>query len=211
MTSPMLPDRKDRWRKRSSKPFKLRVLGSTAVTRHPHDGWKSADPYPMGSWAREAFRAIIRAVCPPPPAPQLPDVVDRIEMHVRRLMRYMHPLAARALWLAIFILDWAPRLAFFSRHRLQGLTAEEGGMFLAKLGASRLHLLRTLLTGIRGAILSAYFDQDEVHRALGYAPLPFIEGRRELRAQLLGHGARKRPAWSCRSRITRTTIASKRT
>lgn len=193
MNSPVLPDHEDSWRKRASKPFKLRVLGSTKPARHPQDGWKSADPYPMGSWAREAFRAIIRAVCPPPPAPQLPDVVDRIELQVRRLMRYMHPLAARALWVAIFILDWAPRFAFFSRHRLQGLTAEEGSLFLARLGSSRVHLLRTLLTGMRGAILSAYFDQDEVHRALGYAPLPFISERRELRAQLLGN-ARKRSA-----------------
>lgn len=194
MTSPVLPDRKDTWRKRSSKPFKLRVLGSTKPERHRHDPWKSADPYPMGSWARDAFRAIIRAVCPPPPAPQLPDVVDRIELHVRRLMRYMHPLAARALWVAIFILDWAPRLAFFSRHRLQGLTAEEGAVFLTKLGTSRVHLLRTMLTGIRGAILSAYFDQAEVHRALNYAPLPFISERRELRAQLMGQSTQKRPA-----------------
>ncbi|HMJ10635.1 MAG TPA: hypothetical protein VK524_04465 [Polyangiaceae bacterium] len=194
MNSPVLPDRKDKWRKRFKKPFKLRVLGSTQPARHPQDGWKNADPYPMGSWARGAFRALILAVCPPSPAPHLPDVVDRIELHVRRLMRYMHPLAARALWIAIFILDWAPRFAFFSRHRLQGLTAEEGSLFLSRLGATRLHLLRTLLTGIRGAILSAYFDQDEVHRALGYAPLPFISERRELRAQLIDQAARKRPA-----------------
>jgi hypothetical protein len=162
------------------------MLGSTAgLSRHPNDGWQAAEPYPMGTLSRAAFRAMIRAVCPPSPAPQLPDLVDRIELHVRSFMRYMNPLAARGLWLAIFIVDWAPRFCFWSWHRLQGLTPQEGARFLATLGTSRLQILRPLLLGIRGAILSAYFDQDEVHRALNYAPLQFMSERVELRTKLL--------------------------
>jgi hypothetical protein len=181
MTRHVLPVSKRSWR-----PGKrLRVFGSTSLTRHPADGWQYADPYPMGSWARSAFRALIRAVCPPSPAPQLPDLVDRIELHVRGLMRYMHPLAARALWIAIFILDWAPRLQFWSWHRLQGLRPCEGARFLSSLGTSRIQLVRTLLIGVRGAILSAYFDQDEVHQALGYTPKPFITDRMQLRTLLM--------------------------
>jgi hypothetical protein len=34
--------------------------------------------------------------------------------------------------------------------------------------------------------MSAYFDQDEVHRALHYAPVPFIKARVSLRQRLLG-------------------------
>jgi hypothetical protein len=163
---------------------RLRVFGGT-LTRHPDDGWQNAEPYPMGSLARTAFRAVIRALCPPLPAPQIPDLVDRIELHVRGFMRYMHPLAARALWLAIFVLDWAPRLHFWSWHRLQGLDPSEGARFLSSLGTSKIQLFRTLLIGIRGAVLCAYFDQDEVHQALGYKPLPFISERLELRNKLL--------------------------
>jgi hypothetical protein len=176
------------WLKR---PKRLKLLGSAqTLTRHPDDGWQNAEPYPMGSLARTSFRALIRAVCPPSPAPQLPDLVDRIEMHVRGLMRYMNPLAARALWLAIFVLDWAPRFSFWSWHRLQGLDPGEGARFLSSLGTSKVQLFRTLLIGMRGAILSAYFDQDEVHRALGYSPRPFITERVELRTKLLERPAR---------------------
>jgi hypothetical protein len=183
MTHRVLPTGKGSWLKRSKR---LRMFGSTSsLSRHPDDGWQNAEPYPMGGLARTSFRAVIRAICPPAPAPQLPDLVDRIELHVRSLMRYMHPLAARALWIAIFVLDWAPRFHFWSWHRLQGMAPGEGARFLTNLGTSRIQLFRTLLIGVRGAILSAYFDQDEVHRALGYTPRPFITDRMALRTKLL--------------------------
>jgi hypothetical protein len=35
--------------------------------------------------------------------------------------------------------------------------------------------------GPLGLFMSSYFDQDYVHRELGYAPVPFITGRIELR------------------------------
>jgi hypothetical protein len=66
----------------------------------------------------------------------------------------------------------------------------EGARFLSSLGTSKVQLFRTLLIGMRGAILSAYFDQDEVHRALNYSPRPFITERVELRTKLLERPAR---------------------
>jgi hypothetical protein len=47
-------------------------------------------------------------------------------------------------------------------------------------------VLRTLVLAVRGVILSAYFDQNEVHRAIGYSPLPFLTRRMALRRRLLG-------------------------
>jgi hypothetical protein len=177
-----------------SEPAEVRALpktrlpveqSSAPLARHPDDAWRLADPYPMGEAARRAFRGLIRAVCPPAPAPASPEIFDRVELYVRRFMRYMHPVAARGLWLAILLVDWAPRLLFLSWQRLQGLDRERAARILTKLVHSRFNVLRTVLVGVRGAILSAYFDQDEVHRALGYKPIPFLRDRLLLRRQLL--------------------------
>ena len=154
------------------------------LARHPDDGWLLADPYPMSESVRRALRAVIHAICPPPPAPQSPELFDNIELYVRRFMRYMHPLAARGLWLTFLLLDFLPLLLLKGR-RLQKLGREPAARFLTWLSHSKLGLVRLLCTGVRGAILSGYFDQDEVHKVLGYTPVPFISGRTALRQKQL--------------------------
>jgi hypothetical protein len=160
-------------------------LAPRAGGRHPSEGWLLAQPYPMGPFTRRAFRGLIRAICPTEPAPQLVDLEDRIEDHLRRLLRYMLPHVALGFCLAVIILDWAPIWRFVRFRRIQHMTREEGAAFLARLGASRSIFIRTLLLGVRGGILSTFYDQDEVHVALAYAPAPFIESRVELRRRLL--------------------------
>src|SRR5438034_1361048 len=61
---------------------------SSFAGRHTSEGWVLAAPYPMGTFTRRALRGLIRALCPPAPAPQLVDLEDRIEDHLRRLLRY---------------------------------------------------------------------------------------------------------------------------
>jgi hypothetical protein len=39
--------------------------------------------------------------------------------------------------------------------------------------------------GVKGIILNAYFDQQEVHRELNYAPAPFMVERIKLRQRML--------------------------
>ena len=113
--------------------------------------------------------------------PATPAIVDRIELYVRRFMRYMHPLAARGLWLTFIVLDWLPRLTFKSFRRLYALERTEAARLIAAMMHSRFTSLRMLGAGVRGAILSGYFDQDEVHRALAYAPIPFMTEKIALR------------------------------
>jgi hypothetical protein len=161
------------------------IADAPSLSRHPNDGWQPADPYPMASFVRRALRAVVLALCPPPPAPQLPDLVPRIELHVRSFMSYMHPLAARGLWLAILLLDWAPRVLFKSVHRLQGLDRERGAHILEAMTKSRVNIVRTLVVAVRGLVLCAYFDQDEVHEALNYRPIPFLRNRLARRQELL--------------------------
>jgi hypothetical protein len=170
----------------SARHLPMLAAKQPSLARHASDGWKPAEPYPMSERVRAHFRALIGVLLPPPPAPQAPDIVDRVELYVRRFMSHMHPLAARGLWLSIVLLDWAPRFLLRSVRRLHKLERARAGALLSKMAESRNALLRSLVISVRALVMSAYFDQDEVHRALHYAPVPFIKARVSLRQRLLG-------------------------
>lgn len=156
-----------------------------ALRRHPEDSWQLAEPYRMGKGARRALRALITAMLPPPPAPSGEEMVDRIEHSIRSWMPYMHFLAARGLWLSILILEWAPLLLLYRFGRFHTLTKEDGGKLLSEMVHGRYSFLRMLVVALRGVTLSAYFDQDEVHQAMQYAPVPFMRERIVRRQSLL--------------------------
>lgn len=155
------------------------------LTRHPDDGWQLAEPYPLGTGATRALDALIITLCPAAPAPATPELFARVSLHVRHFLRYMPPLAARGFVLCLFVLDWAPRLLFVSWRRLHALGRTQASSILTRMARSRFAILRTLVVAVRGLVLSAYFDQDEVHQAIGYAPLPFLRERVERRRLLL--------------------------
>jgi hypothetical protein len=162
--------------------------GVPTMERHPDDGWKMAEPYPMGRSTREAFRALVRLICPTDV--DVPNFEDRVEDHVRRLMSYMPRPLAWSLRLAFQVLDWMPRFMFASTRRLRGMDRDRALVVLNRLVHTRFPPLQTLMYAVKGLILSSFFDQDEAHRAIGYQPLPFLRERIALRQRLLaGEGA----------------------
>lgn len=167
-----------------------RPPGETATTpvRHPGDGWVMADPVPMRSSTLRAFRGLIRAFCPAPGEPVEADLTPRVELHVRRILAYMPAMTVLGFKLAIHLLDWSPLWRGAAWRRVQHLDREAAGRVLDGIGASRFPLVRLVMLGVRGSVLSTWFDQDEVHRAMGYAPAPFIASRIALRRRLLEGG-----------------------
>ncbi len=157
--------------------------------RHPKDGWTYADPYPMSRRYLTRLHAIIERLCPPPPAPMSSALLTQIELHVRGFMMYMHPLAGRGLWLAFILLDWAPRLLFMSWRRLGDLDRQAADRVISRITSTRWMPLRLLVVGIRGSVLSAYFDLSEVHERLNYSPVPFLKERVALRERLVASPA----------------------
>lgn len=143
--------------------------------RRPNDGWRLADPIPMRPRTRRAFRALIRALCPPEPI--VPGMTDRIEEHARRTMRYMHPLISRGMTIAMHILNWSPVWMGKNTRCLDALPRQKGERHLDRFTESRSAFLRLLLLGIRSTVLAIYFDQPEVHRELDYDPGPFFRER----------------------------------
>ena len=150
--------------------------------RHPNDGWKLADPIPMTLMTRRALRGLIRALCPA--SPDMPGMIDRIEVHARRLMRYMNPLVARGMTLAMHILNWSPIWMGKNSRCLETLPREKGERHLNIFAESRIALFRLLLLGIRSIVLSIYFDQPEVHRKFDYEPGSFVRDQIKKRKAL---------------------------
>jgi hypothetical protein len=161
------------------------ALEKGILARHPMDGFKMADPYPMGPSTLRALRALIVALCPTLPAPQPADLLERVEQGARRFMAYMNPAVAWLMCVCIRILDLLPLVLLQAPRRLVRLSPEQARRFITQLSHTRFSLVRTVLAGLRGLVLSVYFDQSEVHAQMGYAPVRFIRERLALRRSLL--------------------------
>lgn len=157
--------------------------GTAGLERHPDVGRPLARPVAMSPSGRRALHGIVRALVPE--AVAMPDAPARIERHVRRMMRYMPILVAFGLRLCIFAIDQAPRWLGMSTRRLRGLPVGRARAVFERLSQSRFVIVQTMLYAIRGLVMSTFFDQDEAHAAIGYAPTPFLRSRQTLRNRLL--------------------------
>jgi hypothetical protein len=155
------------------------------VMRHPQDGWCMADPAPLSRASQRALRGVIRALLPPPPAPRPADIETRVEDQVRRMMQYMPRALRLGFVLLLHLLDWSPLWRLRGLSRLSRAPVERASAVFAGLAQSRLLPIRMMTLAPKALVLSAYFDQDEVHRALDYDPLPFFHEGIAKRAEWL--------------------------
>lgn len=159
------------------------------LERHPKDGWRFADPVALPKTTRVAFQALIKAICPPAPAPGNPAMYAKIEEDVLRALRYMHPLFAASLLVAVHALDLSPIWNLKGLRRLRALDRDEAEDFLNEVAKGALG--RQLVFAARMAILSQYFDSDEVQKAIHYNPIEFMQSRLDLRTRMM---AGRKPA-----------------
>jgi hypothetical protein len=157
--------------------------GVPTLERMADDGFKPAVPLAMSRSRRASLRALIRLICPA--EVPMPNMEERIEVQVRRSMAYMPWIAAFGLSFCFALLDWSPRFLLRSPRRLRRMQRERAEHLIGELSESSFSLLRTVMYATKGIILNAYFDQDEVHKALHYAPAPFMRERITLRQRLL--------------------------
>lgn len=153
--------------------------------RHPKDDWIFADPIAMGPRSERALRSIICALLPPPPAPRPADIETRVAVHVRRMLAYMPPAVRLGFVLLTHLIDWSPLWRLQGLRPLHGLEPGKASRILQGLSTSRWLGLRLMMLAPKAVILSTYYDQDEVHAALDYAPRPFIRERVAQRETLL--------------------------
>jgi hypothetical protein len=124
-------------------------------------------------------------MCPPAPAPRSQAIIERVEIGVRRMLSYMHPVIAWCMAIGFIVLDWLPVVTLASTARLHRLKIERSSALLSRWSRSRFKALRLLIQGVRGTVLSVYFDQSEVHAAMHYAPAPFMRDRVRLRHKIM--------------------------
>lgn len=155
------------------------------VERHPQDGWCLADPAPLSKASEAALRSVVHALLPPAPAPRPADIEDRVTRQVRCMMQYMPPALRLGFVVLVRALAWAPIWRFHSLKALSRLPQQDASRVLAGIALSRVMPLRMMMLAPKAIVLSAYFDQDEVHAVLDYEPRAFIRERSLRRAAIL--------------------------
>ena len=98
---------------------------------------------------------------------------------------FMPALMRRGFPLGLLLLQWGTLATMLALKPFTLLSARAKERYLERWAKSPIALFRALAQGVRGLILSAYYEQPEVHRALGYTPTEFLEECRARRAELI--------------------------
>ncbi len=172
--------------KKDGKPLVRLNVTNDAPTfaREPRGVTRFAEPYRLGKRTESVLHAMIDLLVPSAPAPRTPALLTNVAEYVRGFMAYMPALARLGLVVAMWLLDWSPRWMLRSRRKLTELPRSKANAIIERIGSSKISYVRTLVVGVRGLILSGYFDQPEVHEAIGYAPIPFMAERVDARRAL---------------------------
>ena len=142
-------------------------------------------PYPMGRLVRQALRGVIRAACPLESGPKIPQVIDRVELQVRTLMQYMTPITAWGLCLVFLMVNWCQLWRGRGLRPLHSLPRSAAVRAARSLSRIRWRAVQEMMLAVRATVVAAYYDQPEVHFALGYHPKPWIRKRLALRRRLM--------------------------
>jgi hypothetical protein len=144
-----------------------------------------ADPAPLSPASQRALERLVWALLPPAPAPHPDDIEARIALQVRRMLQYMPPAIKLGFVALVHALDWSPLWRLRRCGNLASLAQGEASALLAGVAASRFLPLRLMMFAPKAVVLSAYFDQDEVHGALDYEPRGFLRERRRRHLELV--------------------------
>jgi hypothetical protein len=87
--------------------------------------------------------------------------------------------------IGLVVLDWLPLATFASTARLHKIGVQRASNLLSRWSRSRFKALRLLIQGVRGVVMSVYFDQSEVHVAMRYEPTPFMRERVRVRHKII--------------------------
>ena len=153
-----------------------------------NDGWILADPYPLSAGNLSLLTAMVAAVSPMDDGPQDEGLVDRVVEVVRIQLAYFRPALALGFIAGMWVLDLCPLWSFRGLRRLRSLPRKEAAGHLLRLERSHFSLSRQLVFTVRAATLSAYFDQPEVHAAMGYHPVPHMRERIALHQRIKAGG-----------------------
>jgi hypothetical protein len=149
------------------------------LDRHPDDGWILATPMKVSARMHRVLRKLADSIIPD--RPRSPETLAEVTRHALVSLQYMPRSSARVFLWGMRLLNWCPLWRLRGLRPLTALPLESAREHLQAVSQSRWLPVRLLMYGPVGLFMSTYFDQDYVHRELGYAPLAFVGDRIELR------------------------------
>ncbi len=155
------------------------MVTGPVLQRHPDDAWTLASPMKVGARTHRLLRTLVDAALPA--APRIATTVEDVARHALISLRYMPRSSARLFLWAMRLVNWSPLWRFRGVRPLTALPVESARRHLVAVTRSRWLPVRLLMYGPLGLFMSSYFDQDYVHPELGYAPVPFVASRIEMR------------------------------
>lgn len=136
--------------------------------------WQHAEPIRLGPVRRWIVLRIIEAVSPSKQT-NAPDVPPTDILHsLERALPYYQRFTRIGYYLAVLGLFW---LAFFGVDRRRRIIQS----WLTGRGATRRNLMRAVTLNAT----FFYYDEPNVHRALGYEPAAWFEDRKKARREVL--------------------------
>jgi hypothetical protein len=149
------------------------------LQRHPDDGWTLAAPMKVGARTRRLLLRLADAILPS--SPRTETTLEDVTEHALVCLRYMPRSTGILFLVGMYVLNWAPLWRLKGMRPLTALPTDVARRHLTGVTKSRWLGIRLLMVGPLGLFMSSYFDQDYVHRELGYDPIPFVAERIELR------------------------------
>jgi hypothetical protein len=156
------------------------------LERHPDDGWTLAVPMKVSAGMYRILTTLVDAVLPE--TPRTETTLQDVARHALVSLQYMPRSSAAIFLLGMRALNWSPLWRLRGIRPLTSLTPAIARRHLLSATRSRWLPIRLLMYGPLGLFMSSYFDQDYVHRELGYAPTAFVASRIEVRRKWLAGG-----------------------
>lgn len=159
------------------------MLPTPVLDRHPDDAWTLAVPMPVSRRMHRVLLALADAILPE--SPRIESTLQDATRHTLVSLQYMPRSSATIILVGMRVLEWSPLWRLRGVRPLSALPGDAARRHLLAITQSRWLPIRSLMYGPLGLFMSFYFDQDYVHRELGYAPAPFVEERIQLRRKWL--------------------------
>jgi hypothetical protein len=153
------------------------------LERHPDDGWTLAVPMTVSARLHRVLLTLADAILPE--SPRTGTTLEDVTRHALVSLQYMPRSSAVVFLWGMRLLNWSPLWRLKGLRPLTALPTEAAREHLRAATKSRWLPIRLLMYGPLGLFMSSYFDQDYVHRELGYAPAPFVADRITLRKKWL--------------------------